>query len=318
MDLSAADLVGTSLQGAHLSSCNLKDAHLAGAYLAGADLRGADFSGAKLFRAHCGGADFRFADLSNADLSGSYLGGANFEGATMSGARLLGTNFFGANLSGADLHGTIMGRTILGNLDLGGVLGLETVSHSSPSTIGVDTCFRSRGPISGDFLRGTGIPEVFLNYLDSLGKDSSLTTVLVYCSAADDAFVQKLRDRLESDGIRCWTSPWKHDDSLRASVFRSEVLLYTKLVLILSESSVGSPWLGSLVTETFARDSNGDGLYAADRSSIIPVHLDDSLSRVNQDWANLLPSGGGIEFRDLETPAAIEAAFTALILEIRR
>ncbi len=61
-----------------------------------------------------------------------------------------------------------MYRTILGNVDLSEAKGLETVVHAGPSTIGIDSIFRSKGKIPEIFLRGAGVPEGFINYMKSL------------------------------------------------------------------------------------------------------------------------------------------------------
>jgi hypothetical protein len=67
-------------------------------------------------------------------------------------------NFFGA----------IMSNTIFGNVDLSEAVGLETVVHGGPSTIGIDSIFRSKGKIPEIFLRGAGVPEGFITFMKSL------------------------------------------------------------------------------------------------------------------------------------------------------
>lgn len=56
-----------------------------------------------------------------------------------------------------------MGRTFLADVDLTDAKGLEIVRHVEPSSIGVDTIFRSKGKIPEPFLRGAGVPEEFYN-----------------------------------------------------------------------------------------------------------------------------------------------------------
>jgi hypothetical protein len=58
------------------------------------------------------------------------------------------------DLNGADLSGASIGYTTFGNNDLSDVKGLETVRHDGPSTIGIDTIYRSHGKIPLAFLRG--------------------------------------------------------------------------------------------------------------------------------------------------------------------
>ncbi len=47
----------------------------------------------------------------------------------------------------SDLTGVYIGWTTFGNVDLSSVHGLETVQHEGPSTIGIDTLYRSHGNI---------------------------------------------------------------------------------------------------------------------------------------------------------------------------
>ena len=129
--------------------------------------------------------------LSNADLSGANLSGANLSGADLSGANLSEANLSGANLSagqpqrgrpqrgqpqrGQPQRGQPQrGRpqsvrisdsascwaTVFANVDLSEVKGLDSVRHAGPSTIGIDTLFRSKGKIPEAFLRGCGVPEM--------------------------------------------------------------------------------------------------------------------------------------------------------------
>ena len=57
----------------------------------------------------------------------------------------------------SDLTGVYIGWTTFGNVDLSSVHGLETAQHEGPSTIGIDTLYRSHG----------NIPDVSLIVSDS-------------------------------------------------------------------------------------------------------------------------------------------------------
>src|SRR5258708_6447626 len=98
-------------------------------------------------------------DLKGATLSGAYLSFADLSGANLSNADLRRVDLSGANLSNADLNKTQLtyattSQTTFGNVDLRTVKGLETVEHQGPSTIGIDTIYRSHGNIPESFLRG--------------------------------------------------------------------------------------------------------------------------------------------------------------------
>ena len=127
------------------------------------DLSGAELLGRDLF-----GMDFYYADLSGAQLTGADLGWTRLSSADLSGAYLAMANLSGAILSGTDFWCSYMDYTILGNLNLGAALGLDTVRHGGPSTIGIDTLYKSRGKIHEAFPRGCGVPDSLIGDVSAL------------------------------------------------------------------------------------------------------------------------------------------------------
>ena len=107
-------------------------------------------------------------DLSGADLREANLGWANLRLANLRLANLIGADLHGADLSGADFGKSVMRNTSIGNVDLSGVKALETLRHTGPSSIGIDTIYRSQGNIPELFLRGVGVPKTFMVYMKSL------------------------------------------------------------------------------------------------------------------------------------------------------
>src|ERR1039457_753021 len=133
---------------ANLSNFNLKSPDFQSAYLHGANLHGANLIG----------SDIRCAILRDADLSNANLSNANLPHVELSNAKLTGTILTGAKF----------GNTIIGNVDFSAAIGLETVIHYSPSTIGIDTLYKSHGNIPDDFLRGAGVPEEIIDIARSI------------------------------------------------------------------------------------------------------------------------------------------------------
>src|SRR6266702_3450493 len=118
--------------------------------------------------------DLSFANLSDADLSSSDLRGVNLNS---------------ADLSEANLSGAMIGFTIFGDVDLSVAKGLEIVKHEWPSTIGIDTIYRSQGNIPEVFLRDAGVPDSFLDYMRSLvGKPIEYYSCFISYSSKDGAF----------------------------------------------------------------------------------------------------------------------------------
>jgi uncharacterized protein YjbI with pentapeptide repeats len=236
-DLSAAELHGANLYGADLSRADLVDAELPHASLRTADLSGANLSGANL-----GEADFYVANLSTADLGGATLRSANFTG---------------ANLGGADLGRASMNFTIFGDNDLGNVKGLETVRHDGPSTIGIDTIYRSQGKIPLAFLRGAGVPENLIEYMPSLVAPAAIQfySCFISYSTKDQEFADRLHADLQNKGVRCWFAP--HDIQAGKKIHEQideAIRVHEKLLLILSPDSMHSEWVKTEIRKARKRE----------------------------------------------------------------
>ena len=87
------------------------------------------------------------------------------------------------------------------------VNGLDTVVHRGPSTLGTDTLILSEGQIHEAFLRGCGLPMVWITYLpDLIGgmQPFQFYTVFLSYSTKDEKFTSKLHKDFEAAGGRCW------------------------------------------------------------------------------------------------------------------
>jgi len=188
---------------AELANADLRGADLSFARLNGAKLTGANLGRVDLTEAILSEADLREADLSNADLSLALLYRTN-----LSGAKLLWANLNGAILDGTDLSGAEIGYTVFGDVDLSRTAGLESVIHRFPSTIGIDTIYRSKGKIPRNFLHGAGVPEDFIQYMASLvGKGIEFYSLFISYSTKDQEFAERLHADLQAKGVRCWFAP---------------------------------------------------------------------------------------------------------------
>ncbi len=215
-DLSRADLSDTNLRGANLSEANLSEANLSKAKLDEADLSDvnlsrADLSGAYLFRADLFGAGLGKANLGNADLFRADLSLADLRGAKLVAANLVAVHLLATNLSGADFSQATLGNTSLNYIDLSHVIGLSTVTHSSPSSVGVETLIASvRGAgnaLTADiraFFRDVGVPEEFLEALPRIVGEVQYYSTFICYGQPDLSFAQKLYDELKAKGVSCW------------------------------------------------------------------------------------------------------------------
>jgi hypothetical protein len=149
-----------------------------------------------------------------------------------------------------------VGATIFTNVDLSGVKGLETVSHVGPSSIGIDTIYKSKGKIPHSFLRGAGVPENFIKYMASLvGTGIEFYSLFISYSTKDEEFAEKLYDDLWANDVRCWFAP--HDlcggKTLHEQIDEA-IRLYDKLLLILSPDSMESEWVKTEISKARKRE----------------------------------------------------------------
>src|SRR5713101_6925175 len=275
-ELSGANLYHANLSGANLSDAELYHANLSGANLSGADLTNANFSAADL-----SGADLSFANLSFAHLSSTDLSGANLSFAHLSDADLTNADLNRPDLSGAHLSGAAVGWTQFTAINLRTVKGLETVQHIGPSSIGIDTIYRSEGHIPETFLRKAGVPEDFLTYMHSLvAHPIEYYTCFISYSSRNKDFAERLYTDLQSKGVRCWFAPedMKTGDKIRQRIDES-IRLYDKLLLVLSEHSIASSWVEFEVEMAFAKEDEKHALV------LFPIRLDHAVMQSTTSWA---------------------------------
>lgn len=313
-DLRRARLSGANLRRANLSEADLFAAHLFGAYLNEADLYRAS-----LDRATLSEADLFAAYLPRANLKGAYLDWANLYGARLIGADLReadlqGTNLGGADLRHADFTGCQMSMTELADVDLSQCTGLETTFHKGPSTIGIDTIYRSRGNIPEVFLRGAGVPEDFIVYMRSLvAKPLDFYSCFISYSSKDREFAERLHADLQSKNVRCWFAPedLKIGDKFRTRIEES-IRIYDKLMVVLSENSIQSPWVEEEVEAALEKERQQHKLV------LFPIRLDDAVMKTDQAWAASLRRTRHIgEFSNWKDHDQYKKAFDRLLRDLK-
>jgi uncharacterized protein YjbI with pentapeptide repeats len=229
------------LDDAHLNVADLKGANLEKASLIEADLRGANLNMASLAGANLGGANLRSANLNASNLADTILALAD-----LSDAHLIDTNLAGAH----------MFHTQVCDVDLSDVRGLETVQHFGPSTVGIDTIYRSKGQIPESFLRGCGVPEEFITYARSLGTSPiQFYSCFISYSTKDQAFADRLYADLQNKGVRCWFAPHDVQGGRKLHEQIDEAIrLHDKLLLILSPYSMESEWVKTEIAKARKRE----------------------------------------------------------------
>jgi hypothetical protein len=303
------NLKDAKLSGYNLDGANLVEADLVTANLGGASLQSASLLGAHLRRAFLDEVDLSNTELSAADLSGAVVRKSNFSKA-------------------------IMSLTILGDMDLSEVSGLETVIHFGPSTIGVDTIAQSKGKIPEVFLRGCGLNNLQIETakLAVPGLDPEQITDITYkihqlylgggiqyysCfisySSKDYEIVQQLHNDLQNNGVRCWfdREDLKIGDAIRPTIDR-QIRLRDKLLVILSENSVKSEWVGDEVEGALEEESKSNRLV------LFPIRLDDTVLNTRDDWAAKIKRRRHIgDFSNWKDKASYQKAFERLLRDLK-
>jgi uncharacterized protein YjbI with pentapeptide repeats len=318
-NLSGADLSWGDLRVVDLSGSYLGRATLEGAYLLGAILRETNLSVADLNQARLIGAD-----LSEADLSEATFIGADLTEATFIRADLNRVDFNNANLSGADFGEAKVMWTTFGNNDLSSVKGLDTVEHIAPSTIGIDTIYRSQGKIPESFLIGCGLPQQFIDYIPSLigaVEPFQYHSCFISYSTKDGEFAKRLHSRLRDAKIRVWFAPEdiKGGVKLYDQIERA-IQLHDRLLVVLSENSLRSEWVMTEIRK--AREAEK----RENRRKLFPIRLVD-FEQIRQ-WRCFDADSGkdlAVEVREYFIPDfsnwkdhdSFEKAFERLLRDLR-
>jgi hypothetical protein len=262
------------------------------ANLFGMDLVGVDFTLANLRSTNLRGSDLRIANLSRSDLSDAILTG---------GAKLIGANLTSAHLKGTNLTNAFMAYTVLGDNDLSEVIGLESIVYGGPSTIGVDTLYKSRGKIPDLFLRGCGLSDADIEYakLATPGLSNEeindityriyhltatqavqINPLFISYSHNDGPFVDEVEKHLNSKGIRFWRDVHHATAGRLEKQIDRAMRLNPTVLLILSEHSVNSDWVEHEAAS--ARELEKE----LKRDVLCPIALDDTWKTC--DWPKVL------------------------------
>jgi hypothetical protein len=199
--------------------------------------------------------------------------------------------------------------------DLSEVTGLETVLHLGPSTIGIDTIYKSKGNIPEVFLRGAGVPEEFIVYMRSLaGKPIDSYSCFISHSSEDDDFAQRLYADLRAKNVRSW----KFDENAKWGEpvwgeIDTAIRHYDKLVVICSEHSLQSP---PVIREIERASQKEDREH---KNVLFPIRIDDYLF---DEWdhprkADVVGKVIG-DFRDSENLEAYTKAFPRFLDALNR
>lgn len=286
--------------------------NLTGAYLRRTSFAGINFSRCVLYGTNLRKCNLKGADFTEARLGGADLSGANLQRAILRRAQLNGANLNRVDLTRATVRYARMGTTVIGDVDLRTVRGLTSVRHDTPSTIGIDTMYRSGGHIPAEFLRGCGVPEYMIEYNTALlGKTVKYHSCFISYAAADERFARKLHDDLQMNDVRVWFAPedLKIGEEIQESI-QEAINTYDKLILVLSKDSVDRAWVRSEYARAVQKEK------AQNRHVLFPIRLDNTVFETVEQWAYDLHKRHIGDFRDWTNPLLYQNAFNRLLRDL--
>jgi len=112
------------------------------------------------------------------------------------------------------------------------------------------------------------------------GEPIKYYSCFISYSNKDIEFVEKLHQEMISHGISCWYAPedLKIGDVLRMRI-GEQIRLKDKLLIILSENSISSAWVGDEVEKAIEEEKNSES------KKLFPIRLDDTVLDSKDDWA---------------------------------
>jgi len=302
--LNGANLRGANLRRAKLVGAKLCKADLVGANLSGAEMTRADLRGAKLIKTEFYSADVVAVDFSGADLSGAYFRKSNLSGADLSEANLTkadlieadlsqasfrAANLTGADLSRAKLDGTNFDQAVfsglsLGDVDLSNARSLDSINHLGPSTLGIDTFYRSQGKLSQTFLRGCGIPEGLTANIETVTGNPVEKFFCYICFVSEELMlVERLYDALQEKGVRCWMIPQPQSGGEGASKEpQREIGPRDRYLIVASRNSLRKKWLVDKLNSLLDAEEQIQKQYGKGARLLYPLNVDGYM--FSGDW----------------------------------
>ncbi len=297
-DFSNANFHNTNFYYSDLRQTKFRNANLTHTEFSQNDMQGADFTNANLSYADLGEADLSFADLTNANLSNTTIQGASFSN---------------ANMSGTNLTNARIGWISFENQNFRNIQGLETIEHTGPSYISVNSIFLSEREIPEVFLRGIGLPEIFVEYARSLAYiPIRYNSCFISYSNKDEKFARKLYKDLGEAKITCWFAPenLKWGEKIHKGINQA-IYQHDKLLLIISKNSLASGWVEKEIEIALIKEKNEN------RTVLLPIRIDKAIEDCPFPWASKIRHERNIgDFSRWKTQESYEKAFARLLHDL--
>ncbi len=167
-----------------------------------------------------------------------------------------------------------MSRVVFGNVDLRKCEGVRGCFRALQQSVLIPF-IALVGIFRGSFFVTRGVPEPFIANMKALVAAMSpieFYSCFISYSSKDQEFAERLHADLRGKNVRCWFAPedLKIGDRLRPS-FDEAIRVHDKLMVLLSENSVNSPWVEKEVETAFEKERQEK------RTVLFPIRLDDAV-----------------------------------------
>ncbi|MFX1284727.1 MAG: toll/interleukin-1 receptor domain-containing protein [Promethearchaeota archaeon] len=266
--------------------------------------------------------DFSNSNLSELNLSESVLYKANFSYSDLSNTDLSKTSLYYTTFFRTDLRNTNFSLSKLRGTsftftDLSQSKYLDTIEHQGPSSIDISTLHQSK-KLPKSFLRGLGVPELYIRNLSVfITHEWQFYTCFISHSSHDKAFVRKLYNALQHQGIRCWYD--KEDATWGKEIkpiLNEKIEEFDKVVVVCSEDSLKSEWVNHEIERALQKEEKNREIESIPEI-LFPIIIDKSLS----NWLNHLKKFGVEriigDFYDWRSPIKFNQSLTRLVQALK-
>ncbi len=302
-----ADLSGATLRGANLANIDLIEADLTNV-----DLSGANLCESKMTSGNLTDTNLVSATLVDADLRSATFFMTDLSNADLSNARLHRAKILSSLLESMKLIKASIGETVFANVNLSNIEGLDSVVHLAPSSMSIDTFYRSGGNIPEAFLRGCGVPETMITFAKSLvGKPIQYYSAFIAYSSQDENFARMLYNYLQMSGVRVWfaAEDLKIGETIEDSIDQA-IRVYDKLIIVLSQNSIERAW----VRKEFSKAVDKEKQHG--KTVLFPIRLDDSVFETSEQWAYDIRKRHIGDFRNWTNPFLYQNAINRLLRDL--
>ena len=164
------------------------------------------------------------------------------------------------------------------------------------------------------FIQGCGLPDSFIKSSGSPSLQRYFSCFISY-STADREFAERLFNDLQHKGVRCWFAPEdiRIGEKIRQSI-DSGIRNRERLLVVLSKSSMESPWVEGEVEMAFEEERRRN------ESVLFPVRLDDAVLSAQDGWPAVIHHTYRHigDFRNWLNKEAYSLSFGRLLRDLRQ